>query len=138
LLEHLQAGLQQLERITEALQQSQTEPAFNTAQLYEELAFACKALGSRQQPRGHSAQPTAAESSAPAAALGPVKLRREEVQQSLTALIAYFREHEPGHPAPLLLQRVQRMVGASFETILAELYADAEQLVARVEKPLTH
>ena len=139
LLERLQGGLQHLEHITEVLQQSQTEPAFNTAHLYEELAFAFKTLGASTAPQGMGSKPAAEPARhVQAQAAGPVFQKREEVLHTLSGLIAYFREHEPGHPAPLLLQRVQRMVGASFETILAELYADAEQLVARVEKPQAH
>ncbi|WP_211470843.1 ImpA family type VI secretion system protein [Collimonas humicola] len=60
---------------------------------------------------------------------------REEVQKQLEDLIQYFRINEPGHPAPIFLLRVQRMIGASFEELMAELYLDAGQLVARLEGP---
>jgi type VI secretion system protein ImpA len=66
----------------------------------------------------------------------PVPLtRRDEVQRTLGELIDYFKTHEPGHPAPLFLTRVQRMMGASFEDLMRELYQDAPQLVAKLDKP---
>jgi len=61
--------------------------------------------------------------------------KRDEVQRTLGELIDYFKTHEPGHPAPLFLTRVQRMLGASFEDLMRELYEDAPQLVAKLDKP---
>lgn len=63
---------------------------------------------------------------------------REEVQAALVEIIQYFREHEPGHPAPIFLQRIQRMLGASFEDLLQELFPDASQLVAKLERPASN
>ena len=132
----LQHGMQYLDQITHTLQQNGAYIPFNVAPMHDELAFAYKtllpnALGSYSPPLPVSAAPAAGSAS-------PNSLnihRREEVQQSLIGLIAYFKEYEPGHPAPLLLQRVQRMLGASFEDLMNELYGEAKQLVARIEKP---
>jgi type VI secretion system protein ImpA len=63
---------------------------------------------------------------------------REEARAMLSELIDYFSTYEPGHPAPLFLVRVQRMLGASFEDLMRELYQDAPQLVAMLEKPASH
>jgi len=60
---------------------------------------------------------------------------REEMSQLLNLIIDYFKIHEPSHPAPILLNRVQRMMGANFEEIMAELYPEASSLIARIDKP---
>jgi len=60
---------------------------------------------------------------------------RDDVAKVITSMMKYFQEYEPGHPAPILLERVQRMLGASFQEILKELYQDAPQLVSRIERP---
>ncbi len=70
------------------------------------------------------------------AAMLPINIRsRDEVAIALNKVIGYFQHMEPGHPAPILLERVQRMLGASFQDIMKELYADASQLVSRIERP---
>lgn len=65
---------------------------------------------------------------------GPVE-QRQQARVTLEELIRYFQVHEPGHPAPIFLQRVQRMLGASFEGLLQELYLDADQLLSKLERP---
>lgn len=135
----LQRGIGHLDCIADMLIESPCGLTFNTASLRDEMAFACKALGAEdasQNPlaahRSAALQPQATPHAPPH---WPVLCKREEVQQTLSGLIDYFKEFEPGHPAPLLLARVQRMLGASFEDLMGELYADATQLVARIKKP---
>jgi len=53
----------------------------------------------------------------------------------LSRMVAYFQAHEPSHPAPIFLNRVQRMLGANFETLMDELYPEADQLIAKLERP---
>lgn len=60
---------------------------------------------------------------------------RNDVNQMLTRMIAYFQVHEPSHPAPIFLTRVQRMLGVNFEELMDELYPDAQQLIAKIERP---
>ncbi len=60
---------------------------------------------------------------------------RSDVSAMLTRIIAYFQTHEPSHPAPIFLNRVQRMLGANFEELMDELYPDARQLIAKIERP---
>ena len=60
---------------------------------------------------------------------------RDEAAVLLDRLLAYFEEREPGHPATIFLVRVQRMLGANFETLMKELYADADVLIARIDRP---
>ncbi|KVG57948.1 ImpA [Burkholderia territorii] len=60
---------------------------------------------------------------------------REEVAVALERIVEYFRVHEPGHPAPIFLSRIQRMLGAGFEELMAELYPDGTALVAQLGGP---
>lgn len=60
---------------------------------------------------------------------------REDVSNTLDHLIEYFKNNEPGHPAPIFLARVKSMVGANFEDLMAELYPEADTLVARIGRP---
>lgn len=75
-----------------------------------------------------------AESSTTTQATGKLN-NRNDVNQMLTLIIAYFHANEPSHPAPIFLSRVQRMLGANFEELLDELYPDAQQLIAKIERP---
>lgn len=70
-----------------------------------------------------------------AAAIPGVITSRQEVASTLERVSEYFRQYEPGHPALLFLSRVQRMLGASFEEILAELYAEGPALAAQLGRP---
>jgi type VI secretion system protein ImpA len=49
---------------------------------------------------------------------------REEAVQALNRVQEYFRNHEPSHPAPLMLERVQRMITMDFLQILQEMAPD--------------
>jgi type VI secretion system protein ImpA len=60
---------------------------------------------------------------------------RKEVGAALDRMVEYFRVHEPSHPAPIFLSRVQRMLGADFEEVMAELYSEAVSLVAQLDRP---
>lgn len=62
-------------------------------------------------------------------------ITRSDVSHMLTRIITYFQTHEPSHPAPIFLNRVQRMLGANFEELMDELYPDAQQLIAKIERP---
>lgn len=50
---------------------------------------------------------------------------REEALQALSRVQEYFRDHEPSHPAPLMLERVQRMIAMDFLQILQDLAPDS-------------
>ncbi len=60
---------------------------------------------------------------------------REDARAALARVAGYFEHHEPGHPAPILLRRIQLMLGASFEDLLHELFPDADSLLARLRRP---
>jgi type VI secretion system protein ImpA len=132
LLAAAQGGLQHLDSIIAALQQVGVDLAFNIAPLREELQFQGQVLNAQAAPSGADG---VAQAPVQGLASGADLHTRAEVQQALNGLICYFQVHEPGHPAPLLLQRVQRMLGASFEELMGELYADAKNMIARIDKP---
>jgi type VI secretion system protein ImpA len=60
---------------------------------------------------------------------------RESVKEMLSRLLSYYEKYEPAHPAPVLLKCLARMVDASFEEVLKELYAEGTSLVMRIKKP---
>jgi type VI secretion system protein ImpA len=87
-----------------------------------------------QQESGAVEKNTFEDSSPPDKTSGKLN-NRNDVKNMLTQMIAYFQANEPSHPAPIFLNRVQRMLGANFEELLDELYPDAQQLIAKIERP---
>ncbi|AOJ72066.1 MULTISPECIES: type VI secretion system protein TssA [Burkholderia] len=71
----------------------------------------------------------------PSAGPGGALRSRQEVGAALERIVEYFRLHEPSHPAPIFLSRIQRMLGAGFEEVMAELYPEAASLVAQLNRP---
>jgi len=63
---------------------------------------------------------------------------RKEIKQMLDHLHEYYINTEPAHPAPLFIARLRRMVDASFEEIMKELYAEAPALITRIKSPTDH
>lgn len=63
---------------------------------------------------------------------------RDEVRIVLTALERYYRDHESGHPAPIFIQRLQRMVDMSFELLIRELFSESDRLLDRLVKPASN
>lgn len=61
---------------------------------------------------------------------------RSDVQLVLNALNEYYTKHETGHPAPIFIQRLQRMVDMNFESLLKELFSESDALLNRLIKPL--
>lgn len=97
--------------------------------LHQALQAAAKAEGVQ------AAEPEAAQPDAPRNGSLLTVDSREDAQRCLEALIKYFSVHEPGHPAPLFLARVQRMLGASFESLMNELYQEGPKLVQLINTP---
>jgi type VI secretion system protein ImpA len=60
---------------------------------------------------------------------------RDDVRIVLEALLRYYTENENGHPAPLFIQRLQRMVDMSFELLMRELFSESEALLTRLARP---
>ncbi|MGZ2747068.1 type VI secretion system protein TssA [Burkholderia stagnalis] len=60
---------------------------------------------------------------------------RADVDSAIDEIIRYFKAHEPSHPAPILLMRVKKLVGADFSELMQELYAEGVTLVAQLGRP---
>ncbi|SMG61121.1 type VI secretion system protein TssA [Paraburkholderia susongensis] len=66
----------------------------------------------------------------------PAKIvSRGQVETALDAIEHYYRIHEPGHPAPVFIRRLKRMVHQPFENLLKELFANHQQLLSQIEAP---
>lgn len=57
---------------------------------------------------------------------------RQDVILILDQALEYFRHYEPGHPAPILIRRTQKMIGMDFEKIIAELLPDAVSSLSQI------
>ncbi len=62
-------------------------------------------------------------SAAPARIGGDIA-SRDDVVRMLDKLIAYYRQHEPSSPLPILLERARRLVPKSFLEIIADIAPD--------------
>jgi type VI secretion system protein ImpA len=74
-----------------------------------------------------SAEANMAQSAAPAAAQDwrtANLTSRDDAQLMLEKVKQYFTQHEPSHPAPLMIERVQRMVEMDFMDIIRDLAPD--------------
>lgn len=60
----------------------------------------------------------------PAALSGAIQ-NRADVLRALELICAYYRQHEPSSPVPLILQRAQRLVDKDFLSIVTDLTPDA-------------
>jgi type VI secretion system protein ImpA len=71
------------------------------------------------------AEPGAAQPglAAPARISGDIA-SRDDVVRTLDKLIAYYRQHEPSSPLPILLERARRLVPKSFLEIIADIAPD--------------
>lgn len=58
---------------------------------------------------------------APGAALPDRIDSRREAFRALEIVRLYFEQHEPSHPAPLLIRRIERLAGLGFAEIVEEL-----------------
>ena len=80
----------------------------------------------QQAAPGDTAQPGAA-ATAPAAKPNAHAWRdaevtsRDDVRIGLDKMCRYFEQHEPSHPAPLLLRRAQRLLALDFYEIIRDL-----------------
>ena len=54
---------------------------------------------------------------------------REDAVRALERVMAYFQNHEPSSPVPLLLERAKRLVHMDFMGILQDMAPDALQQV---------
>lgn len=84
------------------------------------------------EPAEQQATPSQAEAPAPSpAAAAPVAdwrsvslASRDDAQLMLEKVKQYFARHEPSHPAPLMIERVQRLIEMDFMDIIRDLAPD--------------
>ena len=50
---------------------------------------------------------------------------RDDIARLIDQMCSYLETHEPGHPAPLLLRRAQKLLGMDFLSIIRELNPDS-------------
>lgn len=88
----------------------------------------CKSLQAEAGGAEAASAPTAPTGDdAPVAAM-PVNrgiATREDAIRTLDRVIEFLEKNEPSNPAPLLIQRAKRLIGASFMEIMADLAPDA-------------
>jgi type VI secretion system protein ImpA len=84
--------------------------------------------GAEQQAASAGIQdssPPVATSTAPNASSLPSKLStRSDAFKALAIARSYFEQHEPSHPAPLLIKRIERLADLDFAAMIAELAPD--------------
>lgn len=54
---------------------------------------------------------------------GPINTR-DDVKRALQEICAYYRQHEPSSPVPILLQRAERLIAKDFREIIEDLAPD--------------
>ena len=57
---------------------------------------------------------------------------RADAARLLGTVAQWLEEHEPGHPAPLLIRRAQRLMTMSFLDIIRDLAPDATAQVETI------
>jgi type VI secretion system protein ImpA len=92
------------------------------------------ALTEAGAPTGEPAS-AAVPSQLPAGAAAGALRGREDVARELERLCQWLEQHEPGHPAPLLLRRAQRLMQMSFMEIIREMAPNGLDQVQTVVGP---
>lgn len=132
--------------VTRHLGESALPEMEGVVRLFTTLARASRQadLPPETAPAQETAQPTASPLPSAAASLpGSANWRGAQLQSRDDALLMlgkvkeYFRQHEPSHPAPLLIERVQRMIAMDFMQLIRDLAPDGlhqlETIVGRAE-----
>lgn len=95
------------------------------AVLDESTSLSAPSLSEPVQESSASAEPLAVHKPSPTMDLQSWQnlhvSSREEVVLLLDKLVAYFEQHEPSHPAPLLLRRAQQLVPMGFHELIRDL-----------------
>lgn len=131
-LPHVLAARQHLQAIRQTVYDDGAHWQRDPVHALECLDNIARALATDGMP-AEAVTASAPATDSPMAPDGPAS--RSQVKRMLEHIQAYYERTEPSHPAPILISRLLRMVDASFSEILSELYAEHEQLTARLEKP---
>ncbi|CCJ80084.1 Uncharacterized protein ImpA [Cronobacter dublinensis 1210] len=57
---------------------------------------------------------------------------RDDAQLMLEKVKQYFARHEPSHPAPLMIERVQRLIEMNFMDLIRDLAPDGVHQVENI------
>lgn len=67
----------------------------------------------------------------PSASLPAALNTRADAHRALVLVREYFERHEPSHPAPILIRRIERISGSDFWAIIQELMPESTDQVRR-------
>ncbi|WP_248323882.1 MULTISPECIES: type VI secretion system protein TssA [unclassified Caballeronia] len=82
------------------------------------------AMETDSSEEGSHSGSAAHEPAMPGIAMAPRIANASDVVDTLDAICAYYAEHEPSSPLPVLLQRARRLVGKSFIEIIEDVAPD--------------
>jgi type VI secretion system protein ImpA len=135
----VQASLQEIEATMEGLVQSFSSGTLPVPRLAETFRRAAARIATFINVRsGASAedQPepdrVATSASPVGATVGGVLRTREDARRSIQDVIRFVEKIEPGHPAPLLLKRADRLLGMSFVDIIRDMAPNALSDIERI------
>ena len=129
-----QAGLAAVQGIEAAIdrQAPAQGPDFGPLRkLMQYVAEAGRQVAQAAAPAGQDA-PAAAPTSSPASALPTGIGSREDAIRALTRVCEWYERNEPGHPAPLLIRRAQRLMSKNFIDIVRDLVPDGVSQIERL------
>ncbi len=86
------------------------------------------------QGTGPNSAPNATPGASPNATRAPLR-HRADVLHALDALCRYFAQHEPCHPAPILLERARRWVSMDYLDVLRDFAPEAAEQAERLRGP---
>ncbi|MFC0134077.1 type VI secretion system protein TssA [Massilia eurypsychrophila] len=130
-VDKLQRALDSVVNIeTLLVRQVGSSQALNLDELTRPLRRGRDFLASRLAPAAAVAAVGVADTAAaPSGPAAPARISgdiasRDDVVRTLDKLIAYYRQHEPSSPLPILLERARRLVPKSFLEIIADIAPD--------------
>ena len=128
--EHVRGGTASLRNIVRIMQErGGYESAPDLDALLKPMVQIDKLLSDHLATRRTAAEAAAGEhggSDGASAAGAPGQIRsRQDAIRSIDAVSAFFRQHEPSSPVPLLLERAKRLVSKSFMEVLEDIAPDS-------------
>ena len=80
-----------------------------------------------------AAEETSLPAAPPARSGSPAGIsNRNDIAGLIDQMCSYLETHEPGHPAPLLLRRAQKLLGMDFLSIIRELNPDSVRSIEQL------
>lgn len=129
--------LQQIESLWKGRLEAEYWPEFDglrdlLSRLADLVTASLQDMPEGTQPQNFDAIPTPSQDAhsatrqtgLPAPALPDAVASRRDAFRALALARQYFERNEPSHPAPLLIQRIEKLEGLSFAEIISELTPD--------------